>query len=293
MIHALTKTSLALALIAALPVASSIAEPHAPRVAAPAVIDAQDPIKFSFEGGTASDLFGQVSKAYPDFPVVLGQKAKKFEVAGFEARITKPETIVELVCGVEGTLLGSDARVRATRGMLDYRNVNNELVSISFTPMGFPVQRQSVRVLSIQELLTSGMNIEEVMGTVSAGITLQGENQIGQNAVVRFHQETGVLFIKGSKASNEMIAQTIEALTASAKWRVSPEAIAAKEALIKSEALEFLERTTKQQATMQRSRLEQLQKDHERLMEEQRKREDAKDAELERQLDEEFGKEDE
>ena len=293
MIHALTKTSLALALIAALPVASSIAEPHAPRVAAPAVIDAQDPIKFSFEGGTASDLFGQLSKAYPDFPVVLGQKAKKFEVAGFEARITKPETIVELVCGVEGTLLGSDARVRATRGMLDYRNVNNELVSISFTPMGFPVQRQSVRVLSIQELLTSGMNIEEVMGTVSAGITLQGENQIGQNAVVRFHQETGVLFIKGSKASNEMIAQTIEALTASAKWRVSPEAIAAKEALIKSEALEFLERTTKQQATMQRSRLEQLQKDHDRLMEEQRKREDAKDAELERQLNEEFGTEDE
>lgn len=293
MIHALTKTSLALALIAALPVASSIAEPHAPRVAAPAVIDAQDPIKFSFEGGTASDLFGQLSKAYPDFPVVLGQKAKKFEVAGFEARITKPETIVELVCGVEGTLLGSDARVRATRGMLDYRNVNNELVSISFEPVGFASQRLAVRVLSIQELLTSGMNIEEVMGTVSAGITLQGENQNGQKAVVRFHQETGVLFIKGSKASNEMIAQTIEALTASAKWRVSPEAIAAKEALIKSEALDFLEETTKQQATMSRERLEQLRKDHERLMEEQRKREDAKDAEHERQLNEEFGTEDE
>ena len=293
MIHALTKTSLALTLIAALPVASSIAEPHAPRVAAPAVIDAQDPIKFSFEGGTASELFGQLSKAYPDFPVVLGQKARKFEIAGFEARITKPETIVELVCGVEGTLLGSDAVDRSTRGMLDYRNVNNELVSIAFQPVGFPSQRLAVRVLSIQELLTSGMNIEEIMGTVSAGITLQGENQIGQNAVVRFHQETGVLFSKGSKASNEMIAQTIEALTASAKWRVSPEAIAAKEALIKSEALEFLEETTKQQTTMSRERLEQLRKDHDRLMEEQRKREDAKDAELERQLNEEFGTEDE
>ena len=293
MIHALTKTSLALALIAALPVASSIAEPNAPRVAAQAVIDAQDPIKFSFEGGTASELFGQLSKAYPDFPVILGQKAKMFEVAGFEARITKPETIVKLVCGIEGILLGSDDKVQGTRGMLEYRYVNSELVNITFTPVGFAVQRQSVRVLSIQELLTSGMNIEEVMGTVSAGITLQGENQIGQKAVVRFHQETGVLFIKGSKASNEMIAQTIEALTASAKWRVSPEAIAAKEALIKSEALDFLEETTKQEASMSRERLKQLQKDHERLMEEQRKREDAKDAELERQLNEEFGTEDE
>ena len=293
MIHALTKTTLALALMAALPGATSIAGPNAPRVTAPTVIDLQDPIKFSFTGGTASELFGQLSKAYPDFPVVLGQKAKKFEVAGFEARITEPGTIVDLVCGVEGILLGSDALDRATRGMLDYRNVNNELVSITFEPVGFSSQRLAVRVLSIQELLTSGMKIEEIMGTVSAGITLQGENQIGQPAVVRFHQETGVLFSKGSKASNEMIAQTIEALTASAKWRVSPEAIAAKEALIKSEALEFLEEATKQEASMTRERLKQLKQDHDRLMEEQRKREDAKDAELERQLNEEFGTEDE
>ena len=88
MIHALTKTSLALALIAALPVASSIAEPNAPRVAAPAVIDAQDPIKFSFEGGTASGNYD-------------------FEIQGTALSLPWSGTVSD--AQLDGTMAGDDA----------------------------------------------------------------------------------------------------------------------------------------------------------------------------------------
>ena len=300
MIHVLAKSALALSLLGALPVTNGLAGPNTPEAAAAATAPAQEPIKFSFEGGTASQLFSQLAEDFPEFPVVLGKKAKDFEIAGFEAIISEAGTIVDLVCGPEGTLKaqGPDSLVR---GVLDYRNVNNELVSITFVEVGFMVQRTIVSVLSIQELLTSGMSTEEIMGTVSAGIEIQNGTQsnqsvirdrLGQRIVIRFHEETGVLFIKGNKSANDMIKQTIEALTASAKWRVSKEAIAAKEALIRSEALDILGETTKESASIQRQNLEQLKKDHEALMEEQRKREDAKDAELERQLEAEFGNED-
>lgn len=295
MLSALTKTTLACALLVALPTGNALAGSNPAAVVTATQDDAPTSgrkglIKFTFGGGTASQLFTQLGMKFPDFPVVLGTQARNFEVPAFEALISEPGTIVDLVCGMDGWCSVDGTPVR---GMLEYRNVNNELVSISFMATGFGFERTTVSVLSIQELLTSGMSIKEIMGTIQAGIEIQYDDRSKSYASVRFHEQTGVLFVKGSKDANNMVKQTVEALTASAKWRVSPEAMAAKEARIKSEALEFLEEATMQEATIQMERLQQLRQDHERLMEEQRRREDAKDAELERQLEAEFGKEDE
>ena len=100
MIHGMTTSPLALTRLSTLLVASltglhAIAAPTSSQEATPS--DDAVRTKFSFEGGTASQLFTQLAEPFPDFPVVLGGMAGDFEISGFEAIITEPRTIVELV----------------------------------------------------------------------------------------------------------------------------------------------------------------------------------------------------
>ena len=211
---------------------------------------------------------------FPDFPVLVDQDARRFEIPGFEARITKPYTIVELVCGVPGQLLESSPEDRVVRGRLEARVVGRELTQIRFEPIGTAVggfTRMTVEVLSIQELLTSGMDIEAIFATVEAGIDLEG-GQAG--ASLRFHEATGILFVKGTPAVNRTITQTIKALTTSAKWLVSDEALAAQKARIQSEAMSITEEAVKMEA----AKLEELLKTQEALLEKQRERRDAAES---------------
>lgn len=293
MINLLKNTTLTICLLAALPTAAVTASPA---TSAPAVAS-QGPIEFTFQGGSALSLFAQLSEAFPDFSVVIGAKARDFVIPEFTARITKPGTIVDLVCNVQGHRAKSQLVVRDDReeweevgrvkGMLEYRNVNNELVYVSFMEWTDLARKASifVEVISIQELLTSGMAVEEIFGTVEAGIDLKDAGQGESRTEVRFHEATGVLFVKGTKAVNGMVSETIEALKTSAQWRVSDAAIAAKEARIRSEALDSLGQVTKETARIQQDKLKQMMKDHDALMERQRQKEDAKDAAMEREED--------
>lgn len=293
MINLLKNTTLTICLLAAIPTAAVTASPA---TSAPAVAS-QGPIEFAFHGGSALSLFAQLSEAFPDFSVVIGAKARDFVIPEFTARITKPGTIVDLVCNVQGHRAKLQLVVRGDReeweevdrikGTLEYRPVNNELVYISFAAWS-DFGRQSstfVEVISIQELLTSGMAVEEIFGTVEAGIDLKDAGQDDSRTEVRFHEATGVLFVKGTKSVNGMVSETIEALKTSAQWRVSDAAIAAKEARIRSEALDSLGQATKEAARIQQDKLKQLMKDHDALMERQRQKEDAKDAAMEREED--------
>jgi hypothetical protein len=294
MINLLKNTTLTICLLAAIPTAAVTASPA---TSAPAVAS-QGPIEFAFQGGSALSLFAQLSEAFPDFSVVIGAKARDFVIPEFTARITKPGTIVDLVCNVQGHRAklqldrpgmpdGGWEEVDRIKGTLEYRPVNNELVYISFAAWS-DFGRQSstfVEVISIQELLTSGMAVEEIFGTVEAGIDLKDAGQDDSRTEVRFHEATGVLFVKGTKSVNGMVSETIEALKTSAQWRVSDAAIAAKEARIRSEALDSLGQATKEAARIQQDKLKQLMKDHDALMERQRQKEDAKDAAMEREED--------
>jgi hypothetical protein len=284
MINLLKNTTLTICLLAALPTAAVTASPA---TSAPAVAS-QGPIEFTFQGGSALSLFAQLSEAFPDFPVVIGAKARDFLIPEFTARITKPRTIVELVCNVQGYRLQMESEeVDRVKGTLDYRQVNNELVYISFAAWSDLVREPSifVEVISIQELMTSGMAVEEIFGTVEAGIDLKDAGQGESRTEVRFHEATGVLFVKGTQSVNRMVSETIDALKTSAQWRVSDAAIAAKEARIRSEALDSLGQVTKETARIQQDKLKKMIKDHDALMERQRQKEDAKDAAMEREED--------
>jgi hypothetical protein len=282
MINLLKNTTLTICLLAALPTAAVTASPA---TSAPAVAS-QRPIEFTFQGGSALSLFAQLSEAFPDFSVVIGAKARDFVIPEFTARITKPGTIVDLVCNVQGYQVKPQLGGRV-KGMLEYRNVNNELVYVTFMEWTDLARQPSifVEVISIQELLTSGMAVEEIFGTVEAGIDLKDAGQGESRTEVRFHEATGVLFVKGTKTVNGIVSETIDALKTSAQWRVSDAAIAAKEARIRSEALDSLGQVTKETARIQQDKLKQMMKDHDALMERQRQKEDAKDAAMEREED--------
>jgi hypothetical protein len=291
MIHALAGTVLSVGLLAASP--TGVGEPGA------ALAQTQEAettetdqvrhrVDFSFDGGTASQLFAQLQDVYPDYSLIVDKNARRFQIDGFDAKITDPSTIVDLVCGVTGTVVNPDGLKSPQIGKLRFRPVGQELVQILFDTgprRGFgPAATPTVEIISIQELLTSGMTVEAIFGTVQAAIDLRDQDS---GAKIRFHEETGVLFVKGIDAVNEMVGQTIDALKASAKWLVSDEALAAKEARIRSDALDALEVANQAAFKVQEEKMRKMMKDHEALMERDRRREDRKDAELQRQLDQE------
>ena len=296
MINLLARTVLSACLLSVLPTVSAASAPTVSRPVPAATVASDEAIDFNFDGGFTEELFSQLSEAFPAIQIVIESKAKNFYVPAFSARVTDPMTILELVCSMESWRRDEEgARVR---GLLEMRGVNGELVFVSFVPWTNLSLRSPtilVEVISIQELLTSGMGVEEIFGTVEAGIALWQDGRAGaaSEALVRFHEKTGVLFVKGTKSVNGMVAQTVEALKASARWRVSDEAIAAKEALIRAEALDSLGEATKEAARMQSDKLEQLKKDHEALMERQRQVEDERDARQKREFEaEDAGNED-
>lgn len=59
-------------------------------------------IEFDFTGGSTLSLISQLSEDFPDFPVVISTEAGDFVIPEFKARITKPETIIDLVSNVNG-----------------------------------------------------------------------------------------------------------------------------------------------------------------------------------------------
>lgn len=296
MINLLTRTVLSACLLSVLPTVAAASAPIASHTTSAATVTLDDAIDFEFDGGFTGDLFGQLSEAFPGIQIVIESKAKTFYVPAFSARVTDPMTILELVCSMESWR--RDEEGAQVRGLLETRGVNGELIFVSFDPwtnMNLRPPTILVEVISIQELLTSGMAVEEIFGTVEAGIALWQDGRAGaaSEALVRFHEKTGVLFVKGTKSVNSMVAQTVDALKASAQWRVSDEAIAAREALIRAEALDSLEQITKETARMRQAELEKMVKDHEALMERQRQQEDEKDARQEREFEaEDAGNED-
>lgn len=296
MINILARTVLSACLLSVLPTVAAASTPSVSHPVSAATVTSDNPVYFEFDGGFTEELCSQLSEAFPSIQIVIESKAKTFYVPAFSARITDPMTILELVCSMESWRRDEEgARVR---GLLEMRGVNGELVFVSFVPwtnLSLRAPTILVEVISIQELLTSGMGVEEIFGTVEAGIALWQDGRAGaaSEALVRFHEKTGVLFVKGTKSVNGMVAQTVEALKASARWRVSDEAIAAKEALIRAEALDSLGEATKEAARMQSDKLEQLKKDHEALMERQRQVQDEKDARQKREFEaEDAGNED-
>lgn len=199
-------------------------------------------VAFMFEGGTASHLVDQLETTFPDFPVVLDEKAGHFMLPQFEARVTDAGTIVELITQMPGVIKARFTNDGITKkGNLDFQVVGRELVYITFDEerdLSSPRAIIKVAVLSIQELLTSGMELEEIMSTIEAGIELR---MPGKQPTIRFHPTTGIIFIKSDKATLDVVSMTIEALKKSATWRISDEALAARAAVLKLKQIETLE----------------------------------------------------
>jgi len=200
-------------------------------------------IPFKFDGGTTSHLVDELGNTFPDFPIVLDEKAGQVILPRFKARVTDAGTIVELITQMPGMInpANQDDGI-AKKVKLDFQVVGRELVYITFDEerelrSGRPVSQ--VAVLSIQELLTSGMKLEEIMSTIEAGIELRMPGR--QQPRIRFHPTTGIIFIKSDKATLDVVSMTIEALKKSATWRISDEALAARAAVLKLKQIETLE----------------------------------------------------
>ena len=240
-------------------------------------------VRFMFDGGTASHLVDELETTFPDFSVVLDEKAGQFILPQFEARVTDAGTIVELITKMPGMINPANQDDGIVKeGQLDFQVVGRELVYITFDETQDTRSARAViqvAVLSIQELLTSGMELEEIMSTIEAGIELR---MPGKQPTIRFHPTTGIIFIKSDKATLDVVSMTIEALKKSAAWRISDEALAAKAAVLKSKQIEILEELQDITSEQQMKQLKEVQRRAEERAQERTAREEARD-EKERQ----------
>ena len=154
-------------------------------------------------------------------------------------------------------------------GQLDFQVVGRELVYITFDETRDTRSARAViqvAVLSIQELLTSGMEVEEIMSTIEAGIELRVP---GKQPTIRFHPTTGIIFIKSDKATLDVVSMTIESLKKSAAWRISDEALAARAGVLKLKQIETLEEL---QDLASEQQMKNLKESQQRLEERQNRR---------------------
>ena len=93
----------------------------------------QEVVRFMFDGGTASHLVDELETTFPDFPVVLDEKAGQFMLPKFKARVTDAGTIVELITQMPGVIKARFTDDGITKkGKLDFEVVGRELVYITF-----------------------------------------------------------------------------------------------------------------------------------------------------------------
>jgi len=230
----------------------------------------QEVVRFMFDGGTASHLVDELEATFPDFPVVLDEKASRVILPKFKARVTDAGTIVELITQMPGMITPANQQDGIVKkGKLDFQVVGRELVYITFDEaqdLSSPRALIKVAVLSIQELLTSGMEVEEIMSTIEAGIELRVP---GKQPTIRFHPTTGIIFIKSDKATLDVVSMTIESLKKSAAWRISDEALAARAGVLKLKQIETLEEL---QDLASEQQMKNLKESQQRLEERQNRR---------------------
>ena len=239
----------------------------------------QEVVRFMFDGGTASHLVDELEATFPDFPVVLDEKASRVVLPKFKARVTDAGTIVELITQMPGMITPANQQDGIVKkGKLDFQVVGRELVYITFDEaqdLSSPRALIKVAVLSIQELLTSGMEVEEIMSTIEAGIELRVP---GKQPTIRFHPTTGIIFIKSDKATLDVVSMTIESLKKSAAWRISDEALAARAGVLKLKQIETLEELQDLTSEQQMKNL----KESQQRLEERQKRASQRNDDSER-----------
>ncbi|RMH27454.1 MAG: hypothetical protein D6693_05385 [Planctomycetota bacterium] len=165
----------------------------------------------TFPGGTVQDLVREIREVYPCANVALMEEAREYPVPPMELRQVTVGAALALVEGRRELedhrwqYLGVDSHEIEGRVDRVYR-----VYSESSVEAGPALMTPSVWGLA--PILEQGLSEEALLGAVDAAL-----KTFPSEATVRFHEPTGLLIVRGTKAQLDLVERVLGELRAAAK----------------------------------------------------------------------------
>lgn len=194
-----------------------------------------------FPGGTMGQYADLLREEFPDASIVLMPGTPEFHVPRIEARINTLSVAglfnaLSLACDVQGTLLFKDPDTGATRreqGILEvepiggitadglYRILPHTMASQTRGRATKAVEGSAVEVFPVADLLASGITMQELLDTIKVSFeVLEADDpNAGRPPMIRYHEPTAILFVKGSGSQIRLVHETFAALESVSETR--------------------------------------------------------------------------
>lgn len=198
------------------------------QAAAQPAVDCGNPspvFDLDFAGGTIADYARAIRTAYPCANILVRPAVEQMPAPAISLRAVSLETALHLMAQ-ESISSGVESR-----GVVIVRHVNrnpnregNQVYDVSLAPTSSllekppvaPTQPNELGVWVLAKITESGIAIEDTLG--AANVALE---TAGGSAVLRYHEPTGLLIVRGSAAQIGAIQRAIAMLETKAYDRVS------------------------------------------------------------------------
>ena len=223
------------ALLTALVLATSATTTLAQDVPAPVTQAPDTFVKIDFPGGTMSEYTALLRKTFPDASIILMPGTEDFAIPKIQAQIpdgkgpfAPANVALRLVCEITGTLVFPATtynKQEVIEGYLElssfgqggqaYRieanttQAHRQQSRVVRSNSGFGEETQHVRVWPLVDLADSKITMEEILGTLKVAFDLED----GGAPILRYHEPTSILFVKGTNDQLFTVESTLEALT--------------------------------------------------------------------------------
>lgn len=198
----------------------------------------------NFPGGTMAEYTDLLLEVFPNASIVLMPGTEGFKLPAIQARIPEFDegrmavsTALDLVCDIPGVLIfprTEYAEARAVEGTLFASSFGFDKTifriegvptprtrgrtSVPDSDTGFGSAKMAVAVHPLVEITEKSITMEEILGTLKVAFDLEGDAPL---PVMRYHEPTSILFVRGTHTQLETVETTLKALLFIAGARVS------------------------------------------------------------------------
>jgi hypothetical protein len=192
-------------------------EPATTAVTAPAKPAPSDrQISLQFQGGSLEQFVGAVRQKYPDVNIIVNELAHDVKVPAVTVVDVGIEAVLQAVAGA-----GSE---RYRLGLATQQTSGNPVYSIGILPLGqaalggaAQATRSEVRVLSLRKLTEKHPFDPKAHPIALAPAVILSAIEHGSKGMLeapkmRFHEDTGLLFVQGAQQQQELVRQVLQNL---------------------------------------------------------------------------------
>lgn len=176
----------------------------------------RDFTEINFPGGSLSEYITVIKEAFDDdTSFMVLPPAEDFQVPAINGLISSPGVALDAIEGISMDLTYPNGRVYPTTINWDYIDPyilrikpNKGRVSVARDEEPVTQSETTTQVYELAQLTGSGYSMENILGTMQVGFEMSSSG----SPVIRFHEPTSVLFVKGDWKQLEILNGVLKAL---------------------------------------------------------------------------------